>query len=264
MPLLEKYEYFQNVSPWLQWAIFIVGVLIVAVALVSIGVSIWLMYKYIKFNRLENSAGLSGHDAARQLLDKNGLQDIKVSTWGSFIFGNSYSHYFHKVRLRRLTHKKKSLTSLGMAAEKTALAVMDKENDPDMRTRVRLTPFMYFGPIAFLPLVIIGALIDFFIFSFTGVVTVISALVGLALYVISFILAIKVLKTEIKAQKKALQMLLDEHMANQEETALLQELFHIYNIQYVNDIIMAFLEMIMRVLNIIADQQNDSVLAREN
>lgn len=261
MPLLEDLEYFQNVSPILQWAIFIVGLLIVGVGLVSVGVSVWLSYKYIKFNRRTNSADINGRDAARKLLDKNGLQNIRVSTWGSLVFGNSYSHYFKKVRLRRLTLKKKSLTSLAIAAEKTALAVMDKENDPDMRSRVRLTPLMYFGPVAFLPLVIIGALIDFILFNFTGVVTVISALAGLAVYGVSVALAIKVLKTEVKAQQKAIQMLVDENMATAEETALMHELFHIYNIQYINDIVMAVLELIMRVLSILADKQNSDAFS---
>ncbi|MBO4823467.1 MAG: zinc metallopeptidase [Clostridia bacterium] len=264
MPLLDEYEYFQNVNPALQWAIFIVGILIIAVGVVSVGVSLWLMYKYIKFNRTTNSANINGRDAARKLLDQNGLQHIAVSTWGSFIFGNSYSHYFNKVRLRRLTQKKKSITALAMAAEKTALAVLDQEDDPDMRTRVRLTPLMYFGPIAFLPLIIIGALIDYILFSFTGVATIIAALVGLSLYAISFVLAIKVLKTEVKAQRRALQMLVDENMVTAEETAMMQELFHIYNIQYVNDIVMACLEMIMRVLNFVADQQDAKAFTRDN
>lgn len=264
MPLLDEYEYFQNVNPALQWAIFIVGILIIAVGVVSVGVSLWLMYKYIKFNRTTNSANINGRDAARKLLDQNGLQHIAVSTWGSFIFGNSYSHYFNKVRLRRLTQKKKSITALAMAAEKTALAALDQEDDPDMRTRVRLTPLMYFGPIAFLPLIIIGALIDYILFSFTGVVTIIAALVGLSLYAISFVLAIKVLKTEVKAQRRALQMLVDENMVTAEETAMMQELFHIYNIQYVNDIVMACLEMIMRVLNFVADQQDAKAFTRDN
>ena len=264
MPLLEDFEEFQNVSPLLQWAIFIVGVLIAIVAIISIGVSLWLAYKYIRFNRTKNSAGLTGKEVARNLLDKNGLQHIKVSKWGSFLFGNSYSHYFNKVRLRRFTQNKKSVTSMAMAAEKTALAVLDKEGDSDMQTRIRLTPFIYFGPIAFIPLVLLGILIDFMIFNFTGVATIISAMVGLGLYVISFVLAIKVLKTEIKAQAKALQMLANENMVTAEETAMMQELFHIYNVQYVNDIIMAFLEMIMRVLNMIADTQRQQSFGKRN
>ena len=45
---------------------------------------------------------------------------------------------------------------------------------------------------------------------------------------------------------------------------MMQELFHIYNIQYVNDIVMACLEMIMRVLNFVADQQDAKAFTRDN
>ena len=255
MPLFDGIEEFKNVSPALQWAIFIVGVLIAIVAVISICVSMWLMVKYLKFNRKKNSINMTGHDVARKLLDKNDLKHIKVSTWGSLLFGNSYSHYFHKVRLRRLIQSKSSVTSLAMAAEKTALAVMDKEGDKDMKTRVRLTPLIYFGPLAF------SVIIDLIIFNLTGVVTTIFAGLGLVIYLISFILAIKVLKTERKAQDKAIKMLKAENMATDEEASMMKELFKIYNIQYVNDIVMAFLEMIMRVLNFIASIQNGKASA---
>ena len=141
MPLFENVEEFKNVSPALQWAIFIVGVLIAVVAIISVSISVWLFVKYITYNRQKNSAGITGSEAARKILDNNGLTHIRVSTFGSLLFGNSYSHYFNKVRLRRLTTKKKSITSLAMGAEKSALAILDKNGDTDMKKRVALTPY---------------------------------------------------------------------------------------------------------------------------
>lgn len=259
MPLLENLDEFKNVSPALQWAIFIVGALIALVAVFALGVSIWLAIKYYKYNRVKNSANMTGKEAARTLLDKNGLKHVAVSTWGSFIFGNSYSHYFNKVRLRRLTLNKNSLTSLAMASQKTGLAVLDKEGDADMKARIRMTPFIYFGPFMFVPLVAGGILLDYFVFNMRGVATTICLCVSVLLYVISFVMSIKVLKTEVKAQKKAFEMLKKENMATDEELEQINELFKLYNIEYVNDIIIAFLEMIMRVLSIIADVQNGSL-----
>ena len=258
MPLFDTIEEFQNVSPVLQWAIFIVACLILLVAIVSVGISIWLSIRYIIYNRRMNSRNLSGKDAARMILDKNGLQHIKVSTMGSMLFGNSYSHYFKKVRLRRLTTKKTSITSLAMGAEKSALAILDKEGDPDMKVRVALTPWMYFGPFAFIPILAIGVVIDLLLFNFSGVATIIAAVLGLGIYVISFILSIKTLKTEIKAQARACEILKQEDMATDEEIAMMKELFKLYNIQYINDIILEFLQMLLKVLEIIAKIQGKS------
>ena len=258
MPLFENVEEFKNVSAGLQWAIFIVGVLIAIVALISVSISLWLFVKYITYNRQKNSAGITGSEAARKILDNNELKHIKVSTFGSLLFGNSYSHYFNKVRLRRLTTKKKSITSLAMGAEKSALAILDKNGDTDMKKRVALTPFMYFGPIMFIPIVIVGIAIDYFLLNSTGVATVIGAVVGLLLYVVSFVLSIMVLKTEVKAQALACEIMLKDNLATESEIESMKELYKIYNVQYVNDIILQFLELIMRVLMIIANSQNSS------
>lgn len=258
MWIFDDMEGFENVSPEIQWAILIVGGLIAVVAVVAIVISIWLAIKYIKFNRKINSADLTGGDVARKILDNNGLKHIKVSSFGSFLFGNSYSHYFKKVRIRRLTKDKKSLTSLAIGAEKSALAILDKEGDKDMKKRIALTPFIYFGPLAFIPLLVAGIVIDIIVFNFSGLITIIAASVGLLLYLISFILSIKVLKTERKAQKKACEILKKENMATDEEIRMMQELFKLYNIQYVIDIILEFLQMIMKILEIVAKVQNQS------
>lgn len=258
MPLLQGIEEFQGVSPALQWAIFIVACLILLVSIFSVGVAIWLAIKYVAFNRRINSRNISGKDAARKILDQNGLQHIKVSVVGSMMFGNSYSHYFKKVRLRRLTNKKNSITSLAMGAEKSALAILDKEGDPDMKARIALTPLMYFGPFAFIPLIVIGVLIDVFLFSFSGVATTVAAILGLGIYAISFVLSIKTLKTEIKAQARACEILKQEDMATDEEIGMMKELFKLYNIQYINDIILEFLQMLLKILEIIAKVQGKS------
>ncbi len=258
MPLFENVEQFENVSPALQWAIFIVACLIAAVAAVSIVISIWLSIKYMVYNRRQNSRGLTGEQAARRILDQNGLQKIKVSVVGSMLFGNSYSHYFKKVRLRRLTTRKPSITSLAIGAEKSALAILDKEGDKDMRTRVVLTPLMYLGPFAFIPLIGVGVIIDLIFFNFSGVVTVISAALGLAFYVVSFVLSIMTLKTEVKAQARACKILKEENMATDEEIDMMKQLFKLYNIQYINDLILEFLQLILKILQIVAKVQGNS------
>ena len=57
-------------------------------------------------------------------------------------------------------------------------------------------------------------------------------------------------KTEQKAQDRAYAILQRSHLANEEELADLKELFRLYNIQYINDIIMASLELIYKLLQI--------------
>ena len=80
----------------------IVGLLIIA-SFFALFVSIYLAIAFAKYNRTKNTCGTTGEQVARMVLDHNMLQQIKVSKTGSILFGNSYSHFFKKVRLRRLT-----------------------------------------------------------------------------------------------------------------------------------------------------------------
>ena len=258
MPLFKDVEAFKNVDPGLQWAIFIVGCLILIVALVSVVISIWLGIKYVIYNKTANKAGINGEQTARRILDKNDLSHIKVSVVGSFMFGNSYSHFFKKVRLRRWTVKKNSVSSMAMGAQKASLAILDKEGDKDMKTRIVLTPFIYFGPLMFLPILIIGVVLDIIFFNFAGVVSIIATAAGLLFYLASFIMSLMVLKTEVKAQNKALEILEKDDLATSEEREMMKSLFKLYNIQYVNDLILEFLELLLRVLMIFANVQSSS------
>lgn len=95
-----------GVSDSIILALIVVGGLLIIASIVALVISIYLAVSYVKYNRRENSAGKTGEEVARKILDDNGLRHIQVSKNGSILFGNSYSHYFKKVRLRRLTWKK--------------------------------------------------------------------------------------------------------------------------------------------------------------
>ena len=240
-------------------ALMVVGGLLIIASIVALVISIYLAIKYVKYNRKQNSCGKTGAEIARKILDDNDLRNINVSKNGSILFGNSYSHYFKKVRLRRLTWKKQSVTSLAMAAQKSSLAVLDKEGDSDMRKLVRLTPFIYFGPLAFIPMVIVGALLDLYVVKGTNAtcLIVLTAL-GLVFYLLSFVMSLLVLRTEKKAQKRAYEIMKEEGLATEEELESCKKLFKLYNIEYVNNMIIALLELVYRVLQIIAYVQNSS------
>ena len=71
-------------------------------------------------------------------------------------------------------------------------------------------------------------------------------------------MSLMVLKTEVKAQNKALGILEQENLATAEEREMMKDLFKLYNIQYVNDLILEFLELLFRILMIFAKMQNSS------
>ena len=242
----------------LEIALFIVGVLIIIVTIASGITSLWLMRRYFKYNRIENSLGLTGVEIARKILDDNDLEHIKVKRTGSLLFGNSYSHYFKNVRLRGFIRHEKSITSIGIASQKAALAILDKEGDPDMKKRIRLVPLVTFGPFAFIPLVLIGAVLDYYLLNGSGVSTIVLGTIGLSFYVYAIVLSVMTLKTEKKAQNRAYEILENDYHITAEELAALKEVFKLYNIQYINDIILSTLELIQTILRIAIAMKKDN------
>ncbi|MCR5706442.1 MAG: zinc metallopeptidase [Acholeplasmatales bacterium] len=255
-------------SDILAFAMLVVAGLIVIFTLIGVFISIILFFKYNKLNHTKNSCDMTGLEVARKILDDNDLQHIKVKATGSFIWGNSYSHVWKKVRLRRFTYKKNSVTSLAMAAQKSSLAILDKEHDPIMMKRNKLIPLQMFGPLMFLPLVIIGIVIDLLIASALDkdpnyAVAFTCAGLGVILYAISFALTVVILKAETKAQEKSIEILKKENLANDTEIEQIKGLYKVYNLEYVNNMIIAFLELVLRVLQIIAQFQGKSSSSKD-
>ena len=235
-------------------AIIILGVLIGIASIVALIFSIYLAIKYIKYNRQKAKCGIAGKDVARQLLDKNDLGHIKVvraSFIAAFTVGNSYSHYFKRVRLRGLIYKKDSLTSVAIAGEKVGLALLDKEQDPDMVKRIRLLPIITFGPFFFIFLVLIGLLLDFLFFNADGTVFLILSVIAVLFYVWTFILSIRTLRSEKKAQDRAIEILRQDNYLTEDEVQDAKDLYHLYNINYILDAVIAFLEALRKILMLV-------------
>jgi Zn-dependent membrane protease YugP len=95
---------------------------------------------------------------------------------------------------------------------------------------------------------LIGGLLDFFLFHGSGVCTLVLGAIGLLFYVYSIALSVLTLKTEKKAQNRAYEILEREYHITEDELSALKELFHLYNIQYINDIILSFLELLYTAL----------------
>ena len=107
-----------------------------------------------------------------------------------------------------------------------------------------------FGPFAFIPLLLIGAALDYFVFGGKGICTLVLGAIGFMFYAYSVVLSVLTLKTEKKAQNRAYEILKRDYYITDDELSALKELFHLYNIQYINDIILSSLEMIYTVLQI--------------
>lgn len=225
----------------------LLGIAIIAALIAQIAVAVG----YWRGNRTNNSLGLSGAEYARRLLDLNGMPDVQVKKCGiirTVLFGNHYSISKKTVYLRMRTINKPSLTAVAMAAQKVALAEQHKNKNAKMIVRSRLQGLGVFAPYLFIPLVVIGFLIDVFVAQ-TLLFSLIAAVLGLIFILFGFIVTLLNIPVEKKAMKRALVFLKAD--LTKEEIVIVKKIYRSYMVEYALQFIIAVLRIIQLILKIL-------------
>lgn len=113
---------------------------------------------YAKYSRVRNAHGMTGADAARRILDANGLYDVKIE----MIPGEMTDHYDPRanvIRLSQGTHSVATVAAVGIAAHEAGHAVQHAVGYHGVRIRTAILPVCRIGSVAAMPLFLIGLLL---------------------------------------------------------------------------------------------------------
>ncbi len=235
-------------NPLIPFAV-VAAALVVILCVFALMVDIWLSISRAKYHHRKNSIGKTGGDIARQVLDSQGLVKLKVVSSGSVLLGNSYSHILRRIRLRRRLWSADSVAALAAAVRVPCLAVLDRRDDADMKSRRRLTPLICLGPWALIPLLLTGWIVDLAAAA-NGWCAAAFTILAIVLYLIALVLAFRALKTERAAQALALDLMAKDALATAEETDQCKKLYRLSTVEYVNNMFLAPLELIYRLVQL--------------
>jgi hypothetical protein len=150
---------------------------------------------YDKYTRVPNERGMTGLQAARQLISANGLNIALESAEGHLT--DHYDPMSKTVRLSSDVARMPSVAALGIVAHELGHAMQDKTGYTLLRLRGTMVPAVnigsWLGPIFFM----IGIWINF-----TGL-----AWLGVAAFSLAFVFALVTLPVELDASSRALKML---------------------------------------------------------
>ena len=149
---------------------------------------------------------------------------------------------------RIMTINKTSVTSVAIAAQKVALAEQHRDGNKKMIVRGRLQGIGVFAPSLFLPLVIVGILMDLFVFE-NLFMTLIVLILGILFIVFAFVVTILNIPVEKSAMNRASEML--GAYLTAEEMTMVKKVYRSYMIEYVMQFIVALLRMIQLILKAI-------------
>ena len=188
---------------WGDWTL-----LIVLPALVfTIWAQMSVQSAYSKYSKIRNAHGMTGADAARRILDANGLHDIKIEQ----IPGEMTDHYDPRARVIRLsqgTHSVATVAAVGIAAHEAGHAVQHAVGYSGIRVRNAILPVCRIGSMAAMPLFLIGL---FMVFEPL-------MLVGILAYSAVTLFQLVTLPVEFNASRRAMEALVDSGYLSAEET----------------------------------------------
>lgn len=236
----------------------VVGALLAIMAIVVVVMRIVLIVKYQNANKVRTASGKTNVEIAREALNKAGLKDVQIKKAGffrAFFIGNSYSTRKKIIYLRRGIYGQSTVTAIGVAMQKVGLAKILNEGDKKIVVRNAAMMMGLIGPVLFVPLVILGAVIDYLLFGVFGTFSIVCICIGMLFIVLSFLETLLNLPVEKKANNRAMKMVEDYNLLNEEERFLLKKVFDAYMISYVCEFIVSVLRLVQLVLEIVMNIQ---------
>lgn len=134
---------------------FIVYGLTFVSLIITIGAQLFVNGSYSKYKKVRNQKGITGREAAREILDRNGLNDVKVvETRGTL--SDHYDPRSRTVALSSEIYHGTSVAGISVAAHECGHAIQDKDGYFFMRIRASLIPIVNFSSYAGYIAIVIG------------------------------------------------------------------------------------------------------------
>lgn len=207
--------------------------LVVPALLIAMWAQFNVQSAFHKYNRISNSRGLTADQAARQILDDNGLYQVSIER----VPGKLSDHYDPKANVIRLsdsTYGSMSVGAIGVAAHEAGHAVQYATGYFPIKIRSVLIPITQIGSSIAIPLAIFGI-----VFSFYPLVTI-----GILLFCAVVLFQLITLPVEFNASRRALKTLDESHMLEGEELIGAKRVLRAAALTYVAGLLVAVANLV--------------------
>lgn len=196
--------------------------------------------KFDKYSQVRTARGLTGAQVARQILDTNGLYDVKIEETQGFLS----DHYDPRGRILRLSPgvaRVPSVAAVGVAAHEAGHALQHATGYFPLQIRSFMVPAVQFG--SWLgPLIIISGIFLEALFRMTSLGMAL-AWFGVGLYALVAIFSLVTLPVELDASSRAKRLLYQYNIVDQRELSGVSSVLGAAAWTYVVAAIAALLEL---------------------
>ena len=175
-------------------------ILVLIGVMLSLAASSKVNSTYSRYARVGARCGMTGAEAARQLLNSQGIYDVTSRR----VPGHLSDHYDPRTRTVNLSdsvYGATSIAAIGVAAHECGHAIQDADSYAPLKIRGALVPVANFGATLSWPLIILG------LFMGSGSVLI---QIGILMFSLSVLFQLVTLPVEFNASSRAVR-LLDEN-----------------------------------------------------
>lgn len=209
--------------------------------LLAFGLSLYAQFQvkgtFNKWAKVSNMYGLTGHDAARRMLDANGLYDVPIEP----VRGALTDHYdpIHRVvRLSEPVYYERSISAVAVACHEVGHAIQHKDSYPMLVLRHRMFPVVNFAS-GIAPFLLIAGFI-FGAFNLIGL--------GIIFFSAAVLFQLVTLPVEFNASNRARKIMLEQGFVSQNEERGVAKVLNAAALTYVAAALVSLLELLRYIL----------------
>ncbi len=211
-------------------------ILIIIGVVISLLASAKVQSTFRKYNQVRSRTGMTGAEAARRLLQAQGIYDVSIQR----VSGNLTDHYDPKNKILRLsdsTYGSMSVAAIGVAAHECGHAMQHAEGYAPLSLRTALVPVANFGSQFSILLIVAGLIFGQVLVE-----------VGILLFCAVVLFQLVTLPVEFNASRRALRLLGDNGILYDEEVGMTRKVLTAAALTYVASALMSILQLLRLVL----------------
>lgn len=171
--------------------------------------------KFSKYSKVKTYRGLTGAQAAREILDANGLYDVRIEEATGGLLSDHYDPRTRVLRLSSEVARYPSVAAVGVAAHEAGHALQHANNYLPLQLRSSLVPAVQFGS-QLAPWIILGGILLQSLMGLTQLGFAI-AWVGIIAYGAVALFSLVTLPVELNASTRAKKLLYQYNIVDKSE-----------------------------------------------
>lgn len=213
-------------------------ILVLIGAVLSLWASATVKSIYNKYSRVYSYSGLTGAQAAAQILRQAGIYDVRIE----HVSGNLTDHYDPKARVLRLSdsvYGSNSVAAIGVAAHECGHAIQDQEDYVPLRFRSAFVPVANLGTQVAFPILLLGVFLGSSHFLIQ---------VGLLCFFFGVLFQLITLPVEFNASGRAVRILRETGMMSDDELSKTKKVLSAAAMTYVAAAAASILSMLRLII----------------